>query len=285
MNQHSRSTSKKDSYELMEEEFKYARWFWAKGDLPQWDSSKLFLTFLATLFILLTGLIGISPFISPVTTGIVLGSLILFTILLNTNLREAIQRRFVRRHYDQTVPVTSYQQLKFYFLEGKEDVLFLENGRDLTAIGLFKLKAVPLVIKGNFERFIRSLYQQQIPIWWTYVQAPVAQGAVLASPAVSEEARAYYQGQPDYEFHSRLESRNGIWVARLIFGTRRTIPVLTHIEAARLNLYQQITADLFKIQTAFVSAYPHTVLEPLVGHALEKAISISLTGGGMPAFF
>jgi len=57
------------------------------------------------------------------------------------------------------------------------------------------------------------------------------------------------------------------------------------IEASRLTLYQQLKADLFKISTAFISAYPHTILELLHGKELEKAFSITVTGGGIPAFF
>jgi hypothetical protein len=152
-------------------------------------------------------------------------------------------------------------------------------------VGLFKLRAIPLVIKGNFERFIRTLYQQQIPLYWCFAQSPVGQGAILQGPAVSDAARNFYGDQSLDEFESRMETHGGMWGARIIFGTRRTVPARGNLEGKRLILQQQLAKDLLTISTAFTSAYPHTILEPLHGPELEKAFSISITGGGIPAFF
>lgn len=280
-------TRNKGEYDKVEDEFKFARWFWRQAVPATWHATKLLVTFAVIVFICIVGYVTItSAVISPVYVVIGMGLLLSVTLLANMDLRNGILRLLPhKRNYENTRLVTTYDNLKFYFLRNHEEILFLENGRDLTAVGLFKLKAIPLIIKGNFERFIRSLYQQQIPVYWTYVQAPVDQGTILDGPAVSEQARRFYADQPPYEFESRMESRNGMWVARLLFGTRRTVSATFNIEAKRLQLYQDLSTDLFKIQTAFVSAYPHTVLEPLHGKELEKALSISITGGGMPAFF
>jgi hypothetical protein len=222
----------------------------------------------------------------------VIGILIFVGALLaaSPDLRQRLARRLFRHPYEQVQVITAYNQLLYYFLNGHDDILFLENGRDLTAIGLFKLKAIPLIIKGNFERFIRSLYQQQIPVYWNYVQSPVDQGALLGSQfsdIVSEELRTDQQDHPDRMeyFNDKVENNNGVWGVRLLLGTRRSVGSLLNVEANRLTLYQQLKADLFKISTAFTSAYPHTILELLHGKELEKAFSITVTGGGLPAFF
>ena len=284
--QYYKKPQRQEQYEQLEGEYKYARWFWNRGERESWSASKMFVTFVASMVILAIGFITLSNLISPITAGIGMGTLVIMVLLANSDIRGWAVRQILRkRSYAHTRPVTSYEGLKFYFLEDHEEILFVENGRDLTGVGLFKLKAIPLVIKGNFERFIRSLYQQQIPVWWSYIQAPVEQGSILNGPAVSEAAHEFYDAQPPHEFDSRIESRNGVWVVRLILGTRRTVSATMNIENKRVKLYEQLIADIFAIKTAFISAYPHTVLDPLHGKNLELAMSINITGGGIPAFF
>ncbi len=274
-----------DEYSQMEKEYKFARKFWAPATVTSWRAVKIliaafgclvlfYLIYLAFTASLLTGVIGIFVFAGCLFIG-------------SADLRHAVVNRLFRRSFEQVQVVQSFNNLTYYFLKGHDDILFLENGRHLTAIGLFKLKAIPLIIKGNFERFIRSLYQQQVPVYWNYVQTPIDQGALLDSQyseTVSQEERDYQRDHPQ-AFDEQVENNNGVWGARLLLGTRCSVLTLFNVEANRLTLYQQMKADLFKISTAFTSAYPHTVLELLHGKELEKAFSVSLTGGGIPAFF
>ena len=274
-----------DEYNQMEKEFKFARQFWSPAVTSSWRGVKLLVAIVVCIG--LSYLIAISIYSSPVTSIVGVCAFLITLVLASADLRQGVLRRILRRTYDQVQPVKVFEPLKYYFLNGHDDILFIENGRDLTAVGLFKLKAIPLIIKGNFERFIRSLYQQQVPVYWTYVQSPIDQGALLErkfSDIVTEETIDYHEDHPD-EFDSQIENNNGVWGARLLLGTRRTVGSLFSIEASRLTLYQQLKADLFKISTAFISAYPHTILELLHGKELEKAFSITVTGGGIPAFF
>ena len=136
-------------------------------------------------------------------------------------------------------------------------------------------------MRGSFELSTNNKFQC-IGITRNH---PLNKGSIIDSQAISEEARTFYEEQPHYELESRIESRNGMWVVRLVFGTRRCVPAALNIESKRLTLYQELKADLLKISTAFQSAFPHTVLELLRGKELEKAFSITITGGGIPAFF
>jgi len=278
---------KQNEYTETEKEHAFARWFWAGAEGSSWSSSKVFLTFLGALIIIVFGYIGIILLpINPLATVVIAGLLLVGLILLNVDIRGWFTRQILRRRqYDHVEQITAYDSLKYYFLKDHTDILFIENGRDLTGVALLKLKAIPINITGNFERFIRSLYQQQIPIFWTYVQTPVDQGALLGSPAITDEAREFYEEKPAFETENRLESHDGIWVARIIFGTRRTVRAGANLEVQQLTLYQQLKSDLFKIHTAFTSAYPHTILESLKGDALIKAHSLAITSGGVPAFF
>ena len=279
---------KNNEYNEMEKEYKFARQFWHPAVLPEWRAVKILIGLLACIGLcyIIAQTLYISPLVAVIGVLLFIGAL----LAISPALRQGLVRRLLHRSYEQVRPITAYHDLAFYFLNGHDDVLFLENGRDLTAMGFFKLKAIPLIIKGNFERFIRSLYQQQIPVYWTYVQSPIDQGALLGSQfsdIVSEELIAHQQEDPDHttRFIDNIENNNGVWGVRLLLGTRRSISSLFNAEANRLTLYQQLKADLFKISTAFTSAYPHTILELLHGKELEKAFSITVTGGGLPSFF
>jgi hypothetical protein len=276
----------KMDYSDQEKEWIFARWFWNQGDSSSWAVTKVVVTLIIAILLGITSYITISSIHTTLTAGIVgIGFFLTVALLINTNIRTTLQRFFRRANYEQVEWIEAYHDLGYYFINGHQDILFIENGSNLTGVGLFRLKSIPLMIHGNFERFIRSLYQQQIPLYWTYGQAPIGEGAILSTPAVTERARSRYSRYPSYEVESRLESHGGMWGVRIIFGTRRTVSTSGDIEAKRLVLYKQLSADLFKIHTAFTSAYPHTVLEPLQGKELEKAFSITITGGGLPAFF
>ena len=275
---------KDEKFSKIEKEYEFARWFWNQGEGTSWDTAKIFVTIVGCLAVCISAYIVITSLNTSLFSTILV-SCILFGILVMSNGK--IWSTFIHRNHkmDGTTPINSYNDLEYYFIEGHEEVMFIENGRDLTAVGFFKLKALPLVIKGTLERFVRALYEQQIPVFWTWAQAPVDEGSILGSPAVSEEAREHYLEQPAHEFRSRMESHGGVWVARLLLGTRRSLSAGANIESKRIMLYKQLTADLFKISTAFTGAYPHTILEPLHGKELIKAHSITITGGGIPAFF
>ncbi|MHA1130172.1 MAG: hypothetical protein ACTSQI_20455 [Candidatus Helarchaeota archaeon] len=285
---HKRQTWKQQKeYTAQEKEWNFARWFWNHGDSDMWNYTKTFVTLILCIFVAIIGYYAIYAVNVSNYLAAFIGVIILLgmAILVNTNLRNGFNKFFRKTKYEQIKFIKSYEGISYYFLKRYNDILFIENGQTLTGIGLFKLKAIPLMIHGNFERFVRALYQQQIPLYWIYGQAPIGEGAILATPAVSGEAREFYEAQDSFEAQSRLEVHGGMWGVRIIFGTRRTIALSGDLEEKRLILYKQLSADLFKIHTAFCSAYPHTVLELLNGKELEKAFSITITGGGLPAFF
>ena len=268
-------------YNQAVKEAQFARAFWKTGGMKEWDVLKIFTLFVVCLLTIVAFLFN--P--SLAVFGLIFYAITM--ILATPDLRGRLGHALSRRSYDRVQDINTFHQLRYYFLKGHDEILFIENGRDLTAVGLFQLKSIPLIIKGNFERFVRSLYQQQVPVYWTYAQSPVDQGAILQKPfreTITDEMLADYEEDPQ-QADSQIESNNGIWVARLLLGTRRTVSARLDTEAKRLSLYQELTADLFKIRTAFTTAYPHTVLQLLRGNMLEKAFSITITGGGIPNFF
>ena len=248
-------------YDEIENEVEFVRWYEPRSDVSSRDVIRKFLTAFICLMISVIGFM-LGRELMPLTTAIVVGVGVFAGLLCLTNLG-ALRRIRSQRYVEEGIhPVLPCKGMKFYFLNNHEEILFIEGAGWLIGMGLLKLRAVPLEIKGNFERFIRSLYQQRLPFYLLYVQSPIGQGAIQAAPTLEPNT----------------ESSNEYWGARILLGVRR--------EGKRPeDLYRRLTADLFKVKTAFVSAYPHTILEPLAGEDLKKALSIPITGGGIPKRF
>lgn len=270
------------------DESRWARWFWAQGTSATWSTTKILITFLSGLFICIIGMIGICTFFhSPYTAGVIGGLLLAITLASNAEIRRR-WNTFVsrRRSTTGTRSITHYENFRYYFLEGRDEILFVEQGTELSALGVIRIISTPIGIKGNMEHFFRGIYEQQLPVWYTITVVPLGVDEILDSPAITDNAREHYQNQSDYDFLSKMESHGGIWHARVLIGTRRSLPIsMWNVEVKRMELYQQVSADLVRLKDALRAAYPHLYLGILKGQTLEKAIAINLTGGGIPAFF
>ena len=276
----SQNRKKKEEYDELTKELKFSNWFWNSGGESTSFGQNLFVTLLATSIV---GLIGYATILNFSIPNAVIGTSFLIGILIM--MKVGMSPWSHSRARDQDLLIRDYEDFTPYFLAGRDDILFFEENGELTGFGLFRLKAIPRTLKGSFERFIRSLYQEQIPVYWLYLQSPVEQGIIIDSPAISEKAREHYTKQEIGELESRMESHGGMWVGRLIFGTRRTLAITDDIELVRIKLYRKVTADLFKIFSAFRNAYPHTIPELLRGKELVTALKLSITGGARPSFY
>lgn len=271
---------KKEEHEELTKELQFSNWFWNPGGENFAFGKNLFITLLATCII---GLIGYATILNFSIPNAIIGMGILIGLLITVKVSSSSWSH--SRAPDRALFITEYEDFAPYFIPGRDDVLFFEENGELTGFGLFRLKAIPRALRGYFERLIRSLYQEQIPIYWLWLQSPVEQGAILDSPALSEKARTHYMKQELGELESRMESHGGMWVGRLIFGTRRTLAITEDIELARIKLYRQVIADLFKIFSAFRNAFPHTIPELLRGKELVTTLELSITGGARPSFY
>ena len=120
--QYYKKPQRQDQYEQLEGEYKYARWFWNRGERATWSLSKIFVTFVASMFILAIGFITLSDLISPITAGIGMGTLVIMVLLANADIRGWTVRQVLRRRsYNNTRLVSAYDGLKFYFLENHEE--------------------------------------------------------------------------------------------------------------------------------------------------------------------
>jgi hypothetical protein len=152
----------------------------------------------------------------------------------------------------------------------------------MSGVGFFELKGIPHVIKENFDRFIKRLYQQQIAVLWIYRQSPQEINPNYGSPpevqgGISEDSWGSVEND--------AKSQSELWTVRIYCGTRETIVALFNVKSKRIELYQKLKRDLLNISSAFQNAYPHSTFEPIHGSDLANTYLMLLSGGSNPLNF
>jgi len=279
---------KEEQYAKMEQELEFADYFWRPADAPgslYWK--KIGVALGATVFLGLLALLLIFFIDLNRMEAIVLGG-ILGIVLVGLNLRGSSLMRFlVRRSSKGLLNLHINERFKYSFLKDQKDILFIWTRRALIGVGLFRLKAVPIKLAGSFERFIRSIYQQQVSLFWFHLQSPVPPDTVVDKDfqAITDKARKDYEEKIPHKRVGQLESHAGIWNERIIIGACRWLPIDSEpSETTQYLLREIVLSELFKIRSAFKQTFPHAVLEPLTDKELVTAYSYSIQGNAPVSF-
>ena len=281
-----------DENDRQENEYQFARSFWRPADPPQalhWNA-KFGFTLLICMFMVIIG-IQLIPIMLNHQLWVFLSILVITLIIVNLNLSRASFLFWLKwRKYNQVKRVKECNALEFSFLNGVDDVLYIKTDRSLTVMGLYKVWAISIEFKGDFEDVVRSLYRQQIPFYMVLTQGPIKTEEILEenNPIVSEDARIEYTNifeRSPQEMRSRLDNRGGIWAASMVIGTHHSISREKDNEYARLMLYEAIKEDLSKIKVAFKPKYPYTRLKLLRGKDLVSTFKLLAAGDAKASFY
>jgi len=280
--------NKEEDPKQSEDELDFARFFWKPAEPPSWPYwGELFTT------LILIAVTSALDFIMILTigqdlTGATFFGAILVAILLAINRKGLVPRPLSpNRKNHQFVRIPFEQIFTYSFSKGFEDVLFLKSAKTLIGVGLFRLKVVPIDLVGSFERFLRAIYQHQVPLFWIYHQVPIAPDLAFDKEfaAISEQGLNHYGARTPQERQSRVESKKGVLGVRIIFGSHRYVPAEKDGPIMRQFLREQVARDLRIIRSAFKHTFLHTVLEPLKGGELLTAYRLTIQSGSPPSFY
>ncbi|MHA1380226.1 MAG: hypothetical protein ACTSRG_17770 [Candidatus Helarchaeota archaeon] len=166
-----------------------------------------------------------------------------------------------------------------------DDILFVEKNGRLAAFGMFKIDTVPIGISGKFNQFIRSIYGKKIPIFWNYLQSPITEKEVMRLGSVSFKMREQLQQmRPDVR-NLFLLNRDGVWEARIMFGTSVSKKIGTNAINTIQELYDLIHQNMLILESSFIANFPHSKLVQLMGKDIISAIYAQITNGGHFRFF
>jgi len=267
---------RKDEKTLLEKEYNLHRWYRLQPESDFWSGVIIILTAVASFALGLSGYYYFTLAYNSRIIAAVIGITILAGgLLVNRNIRSEFYSLFKNRRSNL---LDIHKNALYFFLEGYEDILFIQTEDKVTAFGIFEIKGIPLMIKGNFERFMKALYQQGIPVFWIYTQTS------LEPADISQNIYTLDELSPNSEIHDldQLKSINvtdpQIGIIRILFGLRKTFKITT----AREEIYQEVSSKLYDIGTLFRSAYPHLDLASLKNQELHGAFNLIITCGAVP---
>jgi len=269
---------RKDEKALLEKEFGLHRWYQSPLESDSWRSTKTFLSVIVSSTLGFGAYSYLNLIYNMSGIAIIIGiGILIVGLFLNQNIRTAFYALITK----QSRNVLKIQKTaRYYFLEGNEDILFIQTEDKIAALGIYEIKAIPLMIIGNLERFMRLLYQQNTPIFWAYMQAPLESANPLSSLPYFQERAINYETPASDEFSQpeATEAMNQqIGEVHVFFGIRKTFK----ITEKRARIYQEVSSNLFDIGTLFQSAYPHVILALLKNQELHGAFNLITTCGAL----
>lgn len=284
-------------YQQRVSELKTSQYFWYKNRTKGPDVFRIMLLGCTAIIISAFVLVSIWDISSSLINNTLFSSIIvilvfvLISIIMQPSISSKILKKFVNICDSHLIKVNLLKNMDCFFYKdvdtGKlhDEVLFIDNNGNLSAFGLFKIDTVPIQISGEFIHLIRAIYAQKIPFFWNYVQAPIAEKEVLKMKNVSLDMRKMLAKAIDDERNSFLLNKEGIWEARIVFGTSTSKRIINNAMETIKKVYEDITANLRKLESAFQVNFPHSKIVALKDKEIVSAINSQLSSGGQFRFF
>jgi len=267
---------RKDEKKLLEKEYNLHRWYRLQPESDSWSGIIIFFTAVTSFALGLSGyyyfILAHNSQIFAIVVGI---AILVGGLLVNRNIRSEFCTLIKTRGNN---PLDIHKNALYFFLEGHEDILFIQTENKVTAFGIFEIKGIPLMIKGNFERFMKVLYQQGIPIFWIYTQASLEPADISRELSVLDEQSANFENSDLDPLELTNIPDPQIGIVRILFGIRKTFKITT----TREEIYQEVSSTLYDVGTLFRSAYPHLDLASLKNQELHGAFNLIITCGAVP---
>ena len=281
--------AKKEELEQFIKKRKLAEWFWRPADRPGWPYG-VELGWIFVGFVIVFGLVAALIILIELNSigALVIGG-ILVVALAGIQLKGRILRFLFggRNNEEEIEALNISDRYQYSFANGRDDILFIRDAYHLIGLALFRYKATPIDPEGSFQRFIRSVYERQVPLFWHHQQVPFRPDEVIKydfSP-ITDEARDKFAWKQPHKRASDLGNQGGIWGGRIIFGSQRAFSASDDCEATRRIISEQLISDLHKIKHAFRQTFTQSVFEPLLGQDLIVACQHSMRCSAPISFY
>ncbi|MHA1300128.1 MAG: hypothetical protein ACTSO9_11970 [Candidatus Helarchaeota archaeon] len=281
-----------NTYQQRIGELKKSQYFWNNDRIVKPNMFRIIFLGIAALIISLgtwyiCNLLVMDEFLSVLISIIIFACM---TILVQPQIYNRIFYNFSKLPNSTLFEIDIMDKMRCFFYKDvsgalNEDVLFVENNGQLTAFGMYKIDTIPIGISGEFKHFIRSIYGQKIPIFWNYIQAPVTEKEVIKLKNVSLDTRLQLARSREDDRNNFILNMDGIWEARIVFGTSATKKIGMNITNTIQEIYNQISENLMKLKSSFLISFPHSKIVLLKGKDIISAIRAQLTNGGHFRFF
>lgn len=293
-NERNNRNNNESRYEQRISELKTSQEFWNKDRLVRPNRFRIMFVIMATIFISVSVYYILNYFIIDklISSILVIIVFLLFSIIFQPQIKNRILSKLYKIADSSLYSIDIFDKLNYFFYKDEdtgqkdETIIFEENNGVLYGFGAFKIDKVPISISGEFRHFLRSIYGNQIPIFWNVVQAPLKEQEVpKLKKNITLERRTFMQSMNRDDLNTYLLNKEGIWKARIWFGTSASANVAPNIESAIKRLREIITENLQKLKSTFYISFPHTKLVQLEGRQLINSHITQSTYSGDFRFF
>ncbi len=285
--------SRNEAYRRRTEELRSSQHFWSGDRIIHPSLSRILFIMIGTLIISLSIWVICTSFIQDMIVSALIAIVVFsgLSILLQPQISYRIRGAFSSLSKAAIETVDFMNDIQCFFYRDKDtgelhkDVLFFESRGRIAAFGLFKIDTIPISISGKFNDFIRSIYGQKIPIFWNYVQAPINEKEVKRLKNVTLDMRKFMDSLGGDGLNSFLLNREGVWEARIVFGTSDNRKIGTNVAETIQEVYENVKLNLQKLESSFLVNFPHSKLVLLEDKDLLAAKRVQITDGGKFRFF
>jgi len=141
----------------------------------------------------------------------------------------------------------------FFVKDLTNQILFIEDTKDIKALCIFKIIFLPIGIRNNIDKLIRSMYYEKIHFFWLFDYSDVS------IPNVS---------------------KNEKWISNIFIGFYLKLEKKASVENIT-ELASDMLKISFKIDSIFKNTFAHAKLEKLKDYSLILAARSVLTSGGV----
>ena len=183
---------------------------------------------------------------------------------------------------DNKLIIKQDQSLKLFKIKNKlrkDPIVFLDNNKNVYAISVFKIKAIPLSIQTNFLKLVRGVASNNINFFTIYSYSNTPDMNQLNNGDIDND-EDWINSFPEILTRNLDTSldKTEKWITNILFGCY--IKSDKHVNSENIyELYKKIEHKLSILESIFSGSFPHGKLELLHGPRLFRAIQ-SITIGG-----
>ncbi|MBD3229730.1 MAG: hypothetical protein GF329_16230 [Candidatus Lokiarchaeota archaeon] len=266
----------KNGLSRIQKEKLFAGYFWHHRNFIPWMSLRQLIPFLIGIIIIFT--CAIIDFIFS-SIFFMISIFILFYII---NISIVLGRK-IRSLKEINISFVDFKDNpKYFFIKDNsntelDDVIFIENGINITAISCFKLYSIPIYILGYFDWFVRKLYKHGINFFWIQIQRPIEDiKSLIENDNIKYAAIKRISEFKPYIFEDKISKKGGFWHGSIILGVKVIIESNDHSYTTYLKLYDKVKSDLKELEIIFSDTFYSVEIKKMQGGDLIYFLNSNL---------
>ncbi|MHA1268637.1 MAG: hypothetical protein ACTSPY_02515 [Candidatus Helarchaeota archaeon] len=210
----------------------------------------------------------------------------MFIIGIHSYIRKNISKISIRNLNIRELKINNKY---FFLLDNKNkplyDVLFINDGSNITAISLLKINNLPIYLYGDFNEFIRGIYgKRDVSVFWFQSHKSIDFNEFINLDCIKDRPKKRLQLYLDENKRLQLIKIGGIWKTNIIFGTK--IIIETNADKNQLlKAYKELDISRIKLLANFQAVYSGISYEILEKNDIINLIQSHLLNESKNSFY